>query len=457
MLVSFFKTMLKSAFWSNFASAPAKMRKIIGLFCLFSFFYPAKTQQVTKDFMKLLWEDNFQKLDNTWAQQSTADNFFIGSSEGFEVWRKSKRTGFFIFPLKVQEFRIFEASLQFVFDGKGSPENAAGLVLQAQPDGAGALIVEVNRKKQFRIRRAASHRILPANEPNGGWRKPSKKIKGDAITLTVKTNDKVYDVFINGVYVYSFTEIEYSKGWIGLYTGPETKVIYKKITVKIDDEATSVPDAPTAFPDDRKSLNLAIARLKEIIQKKDLRIAELENQLKDQTGLNYKADSVLLKQSQEAVARVDELETALEKANSDKLDLEKELLKLQQFKNATVGSDGGNVADNLININEELRLELQKSKKTKEELEAGLLKQQTQVADWIKKINQLENAADDSKNTVQYQRSQLLQKDSIIREQQKTIQLLEKAAREADKDKKKASDPSKKDKEIKKEALFDEN
>jgi hypothetical protein len=52
--------------------------------------------------MKLLWEDNFQKLDNAWAQQSTADNFFIGSSEGFEVWRKSKRTGFFIFPLKVQ-------------------------------------------------------------------------------------------------------------------------------------------------------------------------------------------------------------------------------------------------------------------------------------------------------------------------------------------------------------------
>lgn len=407
--------------------------------------------------MKLLWEDNFQKLDNAWAQQSTADNFFIGSSEGFEVWRKSKRTGFFIFPLKVQEFRIFEASLQFVFDGKGSVENSAGLVLQAQPDGAGALIVEVNRKKQFRIRRAASHRIMPVNEPNGGWRKPSKKIKGDIVTLSVKTNDKVYDVYINGIYVHSFTEIEYSKGWIGLYVGPESKVIYKKIAVKIDDEASSVPEAASAYPDDRKSLSLAIVRLKEIIQKKDLRIAELENQLKDQTGLNYKADSVLLKQSQEAVARVDELEIELEKANTDKLALEKELLKLQQFKNAVSGSDGGNVADNLININEELRLELQKSRKTIEELEAGLLKQQSQVADWIKKINQLENASEDSKNTIQFQRKQLIQKDSMIREQQKTIQLLEKAARESDKERKKTSDPAKKDKDIKKETLFDEN
>jgi hypothetical protein len=433
------------------------MRKIIGLFSLLCFFYPAHTQQVTKDFMKLLWEDNFQKLDNAWAQQSTADNFFIGSSEGFEVWRKSKRTGFFIFPLKVQEFRIFEASLQFVFDGKGSVENSAGLVLQAQPDGAGALIVEVNRKKQFRIRRAASHRIMPVNEPNGGWRKPSKKIKGDIVTLSVKTNDKVYDVYINGIYVHSFTEIEYSKGWIGLYVGPESKVIYKKIAVKIDDEASSVPEAASAYPDDRKSLSLAIVRLKEIIQKKDLRIAELENQLKDQTGLNYKADSVLLKQSQEAVARVDELEIELEKANTDKLALEKELLKLQQFKNAVSGSDGGNVADNLININEELRLELQKSRKTIEELEAGLLKQQSQVADWIKKINQLENASEDSKNTIQFQRKQLIQKDSMIREQQKTIQLLEKAARESDKERKKTSDPAKKDKDIKKETLFDEN
>lgn len=407
--------------------------------------------------MKLIWEDNFQKLDSVWAQQSTVDNFFIGSSEGFEVWRKSKRTGFFIFPIKVQEFRIFEASLQFVFDGKGSAENSAGLVLQAQPDGAGALIVEVNRKKQFRIRRAASHRIMPVNEPNGGWRKPSKKIKGDLVALSVKTNDKVYDVYINGIYVHSFTEIEYSKGWIGLYVGPESKVIYKKISVKIDDEASSVPEAASAYPDDRKSLSLAIGRLKEVIQKKDLRIAELENQLKDQTGLNYKADSVLLKQSQEAVARVDELEIELEKANKDKLVLEKELLKLQQFKNAVSGSDGGNVADNLININEELRLELQKSKKTNEELEAGLLKQQSQVAEWIKKINQFENAAEDSKNTIQFQRGQLIQKDSMIREQQKTIQLLEKAARESDKEKKKTSDPARKDKDIKKETLFDEN
>ncbi len=454
---SFFTTMMKSAFWSNFAFAPTKMRKIIGLLCLFCFFYPAQTQQVTKEFIKRVWLDDFQKIDSGWAQQSTADNFFIGSSEGFEVWRKSKRSGFFIFPKKVQEFRVFEATLQFVFDGKGNMENAAGLVLQAQPDGSGAVIVEVNRKKQFRIRRAASFRILPQTDPAAGWRKPAKKIKGDAVELTVKTNDKVYDVFINGVYVHSFTEIEYSKGWIGLYIGPESRVIYKKISVNIDDEASSVPGVATAYPDDRRSLNLAIARLKEVIQKKDLRIAELENQLKDQTGLNYKADSVLLKQSQEAVARVDELEAELEKANADKLSLEKELLKLQQFKNAAAGSDGGNVADNLISINEELRLELQKSKKTIEELEAGLLKQQSQVADWIMKINQLENTADDAKNTIQYQRSQIIQKDSIIREQQKSIQVLEKAAKEAEKDKKKTANPVKQEKEIKKEALFDEN
>ncbi len=454
---SFFTTMLKSAFWSNFAFAPAKMRKIIGLCCLLCFFYPAQTQQVTKEFMKLVWEDNFQKLENQWAQQSTADNFFIGSSEGFEVWRKSKNNGYFIFPQKVQEFRVFEVSLQFVFDGKGASDQAAGLVMQAQSDGSGAVIVEVNRKKQFRIRRASSHRIMPVNEPIKGWRKPNKKIKGETITLTVKTNDKVYDLYINEVYTYSFTEIEFSKGWIGLYVGPDTRVIYKKLTVKVDDESTSLPSELTHFPDDRKSLHLQVSRLKEVIQKKDLRIAELEGQLKDQTGLNYKADSVLLKQSQEAVARVDELEIELEKASEDKLKLEKELLKLQQFKNAASASVDVNVADNLININEELRLELQKSKKNIEELEASLLRQQSQVDGWIKKLNQMENTTEDFKNNVQFQRGLLIQKDSIIREQQKTIDKLEKAAKELEKDRKKATVPAKKEKEVKKENLFDEN
>jgi hypothetical protein len=51
----------------------------------------------------------------------------------------------------------------------------------------------------------------------------------------------------------------------------------------------------------------------------------------------------------------------------------------------------------------------------------------------------------------------LIQKDSIIREQQKSIDQLEKSAREAEKDKKKTTLPSKKEKEIKKENLFDEN
>jgi chromosome segregation ATPase len=227
--------------------------------------------------------------------------------------------------------------------------------------------------------------------------------------------------------------------------------------VKIDDESSSLPTALTNFPDDRKSLHLQVSRLKEVIQKKDFRIAELEGQLKDQSGLNYKADSVLLKQSQEAVARVDELEIELEKANEDKLKLEKELLKLQQFKNAASGTVDVNVTDNLININEELRIELQKARKTTEELEAALLKQQSQVDGWIKKLNQMENATEDFKNNVRFQRELLIQKDSIISEQQKSIDQLQKIVRETEKDKKKTTVPVNKEKEIKKENLFDEN
>ena len=69
----------------------------------------------------------------------------------------------------------------------------------------------------------------------------------------------------------------------------------------------------------------------------------------------------------------------------------------------------------------------------------------------------MENTTEDFKNNVQFQRGLLIQKDSIIREQQKTIDKLEKAAKEMEKDRKKATVPAKKEKEVKKENLFDEN
>jgi hypothetical protein len=407
--------------------------------------------------MKLSLEDDFQQLESKWSQQSTQDNFFIGSSEGFEVWRKNNRSGFFIFPEKVQEYRIFDASITFEFDGKGKPENSAGLVLQAQPDGSGAVVVEINRKKQFRIRRAAGNRMVQINEPNGGWKKSPKKIKGDAITLSVKTSDKVYDVYINGVYIHSFTEIEYSKGRLGLYIGPESKVVYKKMLVKIDDEATSVPSLRASSPDDKKSLGSTVSKLKLAIQQKDQQIVELENKLKDQSLFAYHADSVLLKQSQEAVARVDELELELERLNADKFKLEGELLKLQQYKNAAAGSDGGNIAENLVNINESLKQELIKARKTVEELEASLLKQQSQDADWIKKLNQQENAIEQYKITEQLQRRRLIEKDSIITQARQKQQGLEKALKDCMKtssDKPSGAKPKKDPK--KEESLFDE-
>jgi hypothetical protein len=184
---------------------------------------------------------------------------------------------------------------------------------------------------------------------------------------------------------------------------------------------------------------------------------ELENKLKDQSLFAYHADSVLLKQSQEAVARVDELELELERLYADKFKLEGELLKLQQYKNAAAGSDGGNIAENLVNINESLKQELIKARKTVEELEASLLKQQSQDADWIKKLNQQENAIEQYKITEQLQRRRLIEKDSIITQARQKQQGLEKALKDCMKtssDKPSGAKPKKDPK--KEESLFDE-
>lgn len=408
------------------------MRKITVVLCLFSVFYRGQTQQVTKEFNRVLLDDEFARIDGKWNQQSNTDNFFIGSTEGFETWRKNTRSGFFIFPEKQQEFSVFEVQLTFNFASGGSNNQSAGLVMQAQPDGSGALIIELNRKKQFRIRRAVANMLINVTGEGEGWLKGKQFITSGQNTLTIRTYDKIYDIFINDKYVRSFTEIEYAKGWIGLYIGPGSKAVFKRITVKTDEDHVN-PDLNSNTPvDEQKALAQAIVKLKETINKKDKRIAELEAQIRTQP-VGGRRDSTLQRQLEEANQRSSSLESELDALKDENERLKASVARLEAFRKSISESENGDVIINLTNTN--LR-----QKEQIEQLQASLRAQEKMAEQLRQEKAELNNKIAEARTEVDEQRNQalalqmrLIEKDSIILAEEEKLKMMDEALTECSK------------------------
>jgi len=330
------------------------MRKISLLIAILCVFYNGQTQQVTKEFNRLLVDDDFTRIEGKWSQLSNADNLFLATTGGFETWRRNEKTGFFIFPDKAQECSVFEMQVTFTFSSKGSSNQSAGLVMQAQADGSGALSIEINRKKQLRIRRAYANQFFPIGATGDGWIKVKKILPNGQNRILVKTYDKIYDIYVNGEYIKSFTEIEYSKGNIGLFVGPASKVVFNQLTIKTDDDHASQETSTTPI-DEQKALNQVIIKLKETINKKEKRIAELEAQVRTQPVAGSKSDTGMQRQLGEAMRKSAMLESQLAVLKSENEQLKATVARLEGFKKTITESENGDVIINLTTLNQRLK------------------------------------------------------------------------------------------------------
>jgi hypothetical protein len=452
----------------NFLTLPdstAKMRKFVLVLLLTLVFYPAFTQQVNKDFNRILVDEQFVRLDGKWKQESNIDNQFIGGDDGFSVWRKNEKSGYFIFPEKNTEYGVYEVQITFDFDKNAQSSQSVGLVLQAQPDGTGAIVVELSKKRQYRIRRAMGNTLVNISGSGEGWLKAKKQITQGRNVLSIRTYDKIYDIYINDQYIRTFTEVEYSKGLIGLYIGAGSRAVFKQLVIKTDDEHAN-PDLNNNTPiDEQKALAQAIVKLKETINKKDKRITELETQVRTGGGGGRRADSMLIRQAEEATIRAAQLNGELEQSKSENGRLKETVERLETFRKNITESENGDVIINLTNMNQRQKEQIELLQATIKSLEKNVADLKQEKAELTRDVNKSRAESDQLRNSSLLLQVQMIEKDSIILAQeariQKTDDALAKCSKHLPKEERPAKEPKKskrKEKEeIKQEkGLFDE-
>ena len=128
--------------------------------------------------------------------------------------------------------------------GPSNNKNASiGIILKAQIKGDGAIIFEINKKGEYRIKQLLdnTYKTLSGLRKNEGWVK-SKIINGvdEHNAIEIRTENNHYDVYINNDYLTTFFNPDYRRGSCGIIISPETKARIAYYHLNTQGESTTL-------------------------------------------------------------------------------------------------------------------------------------------------------------------------------------------------------------------------
>lgn len=313
-------------------------------------------QEVNKEFTKLLLNEQFDNVDKNWNTTFNADNLFIGQNGYYELYRLSSKSGYYVIANNAEEYSAFELDLHLVFGDHKNKKQSAGVLMMAQSESSGGISVEINQKKEYRIVRVYKDKQIPLSGTGTGWKKASTSLTKGENTITIKTYDKVYDLYFNGTYIQSFTDIELSKGKLGLYIGPDSKARFDYLKVLGEEKKELAQMDVTDSKSEEESFTQIIVKLKDQINKREKEIDEYKTKLKlcesGSVGVRgMGSDTALVNQRNKLLAKVTVLEEENEELKMQVIGMEEEIKKLEDFKQGVEkGNENGDIIINLTNM-----------------------------------------------------------------------------------------------------------
>lgn len=328
------------------------MKKIFVLFCCCTGFL-SYSQEVQKEFTKVLLDEHFTNGDKNWNSTFNVDNLFIAQNGYYELFRRSKKSGYYLLPNDNINYSAFELESSITFLDHTNRRQSAGVLMMAKDNSSG-LLLEINGKKEFRVLRIYNDRQVPKTGTGEGWLSASGYLTKTLNTIMVKTYDKVYDIYFNNKFIFTFTEIELNKGMVGLYIGPDSKAKFDYLKIKGEDKTDLSNIEISNKEEEEQALTQIIVNLKVQINKKDKEIDELKSKLKmANNGSTYgnKSDSSLLAENRLLNSKVGLLESENEDLQLQLIAIEEEKKNLEEFKSTIQnGQENGDILINLSNI-----------------------------------------------------------------------------------------------------------
>ena len=245
-------------------------------------------------FNKKLLHEDFDQEGKFFPIITTTDNYFILDKGDYLLSRNNTKKEYAIIAkgLNVQDFSLKTA---IRLGPSKNKSGSIGVILKAQIDGKGAIIIEFNKKREYRIKQLNGNRYtrLSGTNKNDGWIK-NKLIQGldEHNFIEIRTNDNLYDLYVNNKHLTSFFIPDYTAGLCGLIISPETKA---RISYYYIDEKGGPTSSAEIFNslNNEKTVNLMIDDLNKKIttlEKNNTELIEInssiQNESLDQRSIN---------------------------------------------------------------------------------------------------------------------------------------------------------------------------
>ncbi len=169
--------------------------------------------------------EDFNSEGEHFKTVTTTDNYFILDKGDYLLSRNNNESEYAIIAnnSSASDF-VLKTAIRI-----GPSENkkaSIGIILKAQQDGKGAVIFEINKKREYRIKQLLgnSYQALSGNAKQEGWVK-NKLVNGvdEHNFIEIRTEKSIYDVYVNSEYLISFFVPDFTSGSCGIIISAETK------------------------------------------------------------------------------------------------------------------------------------------------------------------------------------------------------------------------------------------
>ena len=219
---------------------------LLTIYTLFSATSFAQTLSIGS-FNKIVFEETFNFNSGQFPLSTTSDNYII-LDDGDLFMSRNASSDYSLFakaPLTLNSYRV-KTALKL---GPSNNKTAyVGLLLNTQLDGSGTVSIEINAKNQYRLRQIQNGKpkYISGTRSNDGWLR-AENLKGieEYNYLDVVVHQGSFDIYLNYVYVASYSVPDYQSGGMGFIVSGSSKARVDFAFVYKQGEAVSFEEFTT--------------------------------------------------------------------------------------------------------------------------------------------------------------------------------------------------------------------
>ena len=184
-------------------------------------------QQISSDsYNTNLIHEDFNQEGEHFKIITNTDNYFILDNGDYLLSRNNTTSEYAIIATNSLATDFVLKTLVRI--GPSANKQASlGIILKAQQDEKGAIIFELNKKREYRIKQRIgdTYKTISGNNKGEGWvRNKIINSVDEHNLIEIRTEDNIYDVYINNKHLTTFFIDYHTSGTCGLIISPATKV-----------------------------------------------------------------------------------------------------------------------------------------------------------------------------------------------------------------------------------------